>query len=170
MGDLRAAFIRSAAVASPLAIRAPVSIALGSLLAALPFVSTIPIQPPFGLLMLLAWRIRRPDVFPPWAPVALGLLDDLVSGQPLGSAMFFWTLATLAIAVLDTRLVWRTFALDWLTAAAALLFCLIGGRLVATPLVSHVDAPLLVQIAASIALWPVAARLVAWLDRRRIKG
>ena len=52
-------------------------------------------------------------------------------------------------------------------AAAAIAFCLIGGRLLATPLGGHVDSVLLVQIAVSILLFPLAARTVAWVDRRR---
>ncbi len=139
---------------------------LGSAMTILPFVATFPILPPFGLLMLLAWRLRRPDAFRTWEPVLLGLFDDLVSGQPLGSAMLFWTLATLAVAVIETRLVWRNFAQDWLVAAAGVAACLLGGRLVATPLASHADSALLLQVVAGAALFPLAARLVAQADRR----
>ena len=49
-------------------------------------------------------------------PLPLGLFDDLVSGQPLGSAMLLWTLCFLAIDVLEQRLVWRDFWQDWLIA------------------------------------------------------
>lgn len=147
-------------------IIAPASVMIGSLLACVtPLIATVPIAPPFGLLVLIAWRLRRPDAFRTWVPVLLGLFDDLVSGQPLGSAMLFWTLATLAIAVLETRLVWRDLRQDWLVAIAIIAGCLIGGRLVATPLGAHVDAAVLLQIVASAALYPIAARLVARLDR-----
>lgn len=149
---------------------APASIVVGSLIALIPIVATVPILPPFGLLMLIGWRLRRPDVFAPWAAVPLGLFDDLISGQPLGSAMLLWTLAVIALDVLETRLVWRDFWLDWLIAAGALAFCLLGGRLVATPIAAHVDSALIVQILSSTALFPLAAALIARLDRRRGAG
>lgn len=146
---------------------APLSIILASLITLIPFKATVPLLPPFGLMMLLAWRLHRPDLLKPWAPLLLGFVDDMVSGQPLGNAMFFWTVSFIAIDVLDTRIVWRDFLQDWLLAAGAIGFCLIGGRLVATPLDAHVDTVLLIQILISIALFPVLSRLVARLDRRK---
>ncbi|MFL9841949.1 rod shape-determining protein MreD [Sphingomonas sp. ST-64] len=146
---------------------APLTIVLGSLVTLIPFKASFPILPPFGLLMLLAWRLHRPDLLKPWAPVLLGFADDLVSGQPLGNSMFLWTVSFIAIDVLDTRIVWRDFLQDWLLAAGAIGFCLIGGRLIASPLGSHVDTMLLIQILISIALFPLASRLVSRLDRRK---
>jgi rod shape-determining protein MreD len=146
---------------------APLSIVLASLITLIPFKATVPLLPPFGLMMLLAWRLHRPDLLKPWAPLLLGFVDDMVSGQPLGNAMFFWTVSFIAIDVLDTRIVWRDFLQDWLLAAGAIAFCLIGGRLVATPLNAHVDTVLLIQILISVALFPVLSRLVARLDRRK---
>lgn len=146
---------------------APLSIILGSLVTLVPFKATVPLFPPFGLLMLLAWRLHRPDLLKPWAPLLLGLVDDLISGQPLGNAMFFWTVSLLVIDILDTRIVWRDFFQDWLLAAGAIAFCLIGGRLVAAPINAHVDTMVLIQILVSIAIFPALSRLVTRLDRRR---
>ena len=150
-------------------IRAPVSVVLASLLTLLPFVATVPLLPPFGLLVLMGWRLRRPDVLRVWAPALLGLFDDLISGQPVGSAMFFWTLCFLATDVIDTRLVWRDFWQDWLIATGAVAFFLIGSRLVAAPLGAHVDTAVLIQILMSAALYPLVARLCAKLDPDRTR-
>jgi rod shape-determining protein MreD len=146
---------------------APLSIVLGSLVTLAPFKASFPILPPFGLMMLLAWRLHRPDLLKPWAPVLLGFADDLVSGQPLGNSMLFWTVSCILIDVLDTRIVWRDFFQDWLLAAGAIGFCLIGGRLVAAPLGAHVDTVLLIQVLISIALVPVHSRFVSRLDGKR---
>lgn len=146
---------------------APLTIVLGSLFTLVPFKASFPILPPLGLMMLLAWRLHRPDLLKPWAPVLLGLVDDLVSGQPLGNSMLFWTVSCILIDVLDTRIVWRDFFQDWLLAAGAIGFCLIGGRLVAAPFGAHVDTVLLVQILMSIALFPICSRTVARLDVKR---
>lgn len=146
---------------------APLSIVIGSLVTLAPFKASFPILPPFGLMMLLAWRLHRPDLLKPWSPVLLGFADDLVSGQPLGNSMLFWTVSLILIDVLDNRIVWRDFLQDWLLAAGAICFCLIGGRLVASPLGAHVDTVLLVQILVSVALFPVVSRFVARLDGKR---
>lgn len=145
-----------------------VTVMAGSLVTIVPVVATLPLLPPCGLLMLLAWRLLAPLALRRWAPAPLGLFDDLVSGQPLGSAMMLWTLAFFLIDLFDQRTLFRAFAQDWLIASGAIAFCLIGGRLVATPLGAHVDGVLLVQVIVTALLFPCAARLVAWIDRRRI--
>ena len=143
---------------------APLSIMLGSLVTVIPIVATVPILPPFGLMMALGWRLLRPDLFAPWAPVLLGFFDDLVSGQPMGSATMTWTLCFLTADVIDTRLVWRDFWQDWLIASGSIAFCLIAIRLIATPFGAHVDTVLLIQILVSVILYPAIARLCSRLD------
>lgn len=143
------------------------SILVASTLTAIPVIATFPFLPPCGLLMLLAWRLLRQETVRIWAPLPFGLFDDLLSGQPLGSAMLLWTIGLLIIDLLDQRLVARDFVQDWVLAAGAIAFVLIAGRLVASPLGAHVDTQLLGQVAISVLLYPVAARIVAWLDRKR---
>jgi rod shape-determining protein MreD len=154
---------------SPLRVRAiaPASVMLGSSLTILPMVTNMPLLPPFGLLLLLGWRLLRPDVFRIWAAAPLGLFDDCLSGQPIGSAMLFWTICFFVIDMIDNRLMFRDFWQNWLIAAGSVGFCLIAGRLVATPLNAQVDTPLLLQILVSILLYPLAARTAGWLDLKR---
>lgn len=145
---------------------APVTVMLGSLVTLVPVIATVPFLPPFGLMLLIAWRLRRPDCFKTWAAVPLGLFDDLVSGQPLGSAMLLWTIAYLAIDIVDARLVWRSFWHDFAIAAGGVAFVLVAGRLVATGFTAHVDTVLLVQILIAMAFYPLIALLVARWDPR----
>lgn len=135
----------------------------GSALTLWPIIASVQILPPFGLLMLLGWRLTRTESLRVWAPLPLGLFDDLVSGQPLGSAMLFWTLCFFMIDLIDQRVVYRDFWQDWLIAAGSIGFCLILGRLVTTPIYAHVDTVLLFQFAISVLLFPLAARLCAML-------
>jgi rod shape-determining protein MreD len=144
-----------------------ISVMAGSLVTIFPVITGFPLLPPFGLLVLLGWRLSRQDSLPIWAPLPLGLFDDLLSGQPFGSAMLFWTVSILVIDLLDQRLVWRDFWQDWLLAAGAIAFCLIMGRLVATPLNAHVDTVLMLQIMISMMLYPLIAQLCAWIERTR---
>lgn len=143
------------------------SVAAGSLLTALPIVASVPLLPPCGLLMLLAWRLLARFALRRWAAAPLGLFDDLVSGQPLGSAVLLWSLCFLIIELIEQRLAFRDVWQDWLIASGAILFCLIGGRLIAVPLGAAVDLPIAVQSIACILLFPLAVRLVAWIDGKR---
>ncbi len=143
------------------------TVLLGSSLTILPIIASVALMPPFGLLMLLGWRLTRGDSLPIWSPLLLGLYDDLVSGQPTGSAMLLWTICFLVIEVIDQRLVWRDFWQDWGLAAGAIAFCLIAGRFFASPLGAHVDTVLLLQILVSTLLYPLIARLCAWIERVR---
>ena len=143
------------------------SIVAGSLLTVLPMIATFPVLPPLGLMVLLAWRLLRPETVRPWTPIPFAFFDDLVSGQPMGSAILLWTVSLLIIDLLDQRLMSRDFWQDWVLASGAIAFCLSIGRLIATPLAAHVDTLLLFQVIASVLLYPFVARLVAWLDRKR---
>lgn len=148
------------------------SVMLASMLPALlPIIASSPILPPFGLLMLLGWRLLRHELWPIWIAVPLGLWDDMFSGQPIGSAMALWTLAVLAIEVADRRLYWRDVKEDWALAAASIAFCLIGGGWLAlSPYpIDSIIAVLLPQITLTILLFPMALRCAGWLDNKRLK-
>jgi rod shape-determining protein MreD len=144
-----------------------VSVMLGSCLTAIPVIVTVPLLPPAGLLMLLSWRLLARFSLRHWAAAPLGLFDDLVSGQPLGSAVLLWSLTFLLIEMIEARLVFRDFWQDWLIAGGAIAFCLILGRFIAVPVGAHVDGVLWAQIVITTMLFPLTARLVAWIDRKR---
>ena len=146
-----------------------VSIMAGSLLPVFVLTGTMPIMPPLGFMMLLGWRIMRPGLLPVWIGLPLGLVDDLFSGQPFGSAVLLWSLAMLAIEQLEQRFPWRNFGHDWLTASVVLaayltLAVLFSG---ATPS-AHQLTIIAPQIALSILLYPIVAMVVSWLDRFRL--
>lgn len=146
--------------------KAVFSILGGSLTTLIPVVGSVPFLPPFGLLMFLGWRLLRPGALPVWAAAPLGLFDDLVSGQPLGSAVLLWQICSLMLDLVDTRLVARDFWQDWLLAGGAIALCLAAGRAFATSLSAHVDTALLFQIVVSVALFPLATRLCTALAGR----
>lgn len=150
----------------------PIASTLAGSLAPLlmPLVAQMPTVPPFGLLTLLAWRLLRPGYWAVWAPLPLGFFDDLVSGQPIGSAMLSWTIAFMAIDLSERSLLWRDYLQDWFVAAAAIAGCMVLGFLFA--LTAGGQAPILSimpQLAASILLFPAVARLCARLDAWRLR-
>ncbi|HVI98724.1 MAG TPA: rod shape-determining protein MreD [Sphingomonas sp.] len=145
-----------------------VSVMLGSLVTIVPVIFPGGLLPPFGLMVLLSWRLLRPESLKIWSPVLLGMFDDLLSGQPLGSAMLLWTVCFFVIELIEIRLVFRDFWQDWLIAAGGIGFVLLAGRALASPMEAHVDTILALQILVSILVYPLIARLVGRLDRVRL--
>ena len=143
---------------------------LGSALTALPFVAQSPVMPPFGLLLLLAWRLLRPELWRAWIGLPLGLFDDMLSGQPVGSAMFLWTVTLIGVDAFEHRLVWRSYRQDWLIACLAIIFCLSGGWFFARITGGGEIRLLLVapQMLWSILLFPFVVRQCARIDRWRV--
>lgn len=146
-----------------------VSILLGTLLPLFFITSAAPYIPPLAFMMLMGWRIIRPGIFPVWIGFPLGLFDDLFSGQPFGSAMMLWSLAMIAIEIIEARFPWRSFVQDWLTVAGFTVLYIATGALISG---GDVTAPMLVallpQAVLAIMLFPVVARIVARLDRLRL--
>ena len=145
------------------------SIVLGSLTPWLPVIAPAPVLPPFGFMMLLAWRLLRPGLLPLWAGLPLGLFDDLYSGQPVGSGVLLFSLALFAIELIEIRFPWRNFWLDWMTATAILIVYLVVAAALSGAALTLVQLTVIVpQLVLSIVLFPVVARLVAHLDRLRL--
>ncbi len=160
--QLKAALIRARIV--------PVlSTMAGSMLVLLPAVISWPGMPPFGFLILLGWRLLRPDLWPAWAGLPLGLFDDLVSGQPPGSSMALWTISLLLLDIADHILVWRDFWIDWLLGSVLIVLVIAGGFWFAGTgaygLTLWVVAP---QMVLSILCFPAVMRLCSVLDRWRL--
>jgi rod shape-determining protein MreD len=146
------------------------TVLIGSLLPAiLPVIAQAPLLPPVGLMAFIAWRLLRPDIWPLWIGLPFGLFDDLMGGQPLGSAVLLWTLVLLGMELEGRRHFWRDYWHDWLVGGIALLFTILGGWTFVR--VSGFGGPaflLLPQMAYSIALFPLMVRICAMLDRWRL--
>ena len=147
----------------------PVTVVLGSMITALPIITDYPILPPMGLLVVLAWRLIRPGYWAVWAGFPLGLIDDIFSGQPIGSAAFLWSVVFILLETIDRKAVSRDYWQDWLIASIAIVFVLLGGMLI-------VDFPsnmmrldlLLPQIFLSVLIYPFVARLIGAIDNWRV--
>ena len=63
------------------------SIMVSSIASTILVIASAPVMPPLGFLAYLAWRQLRPGLLPMWAGLPLGVVDDLYSGQPFGSAV-----------------------------------------------------------------------------------
>ena len=140
-----------------------------SMIALLPIVVTTPIVPELGFLVLVAWRLLRPEIWRAHAALALGLFNDLVVGHPLGQSMAIWTLVFLLLDYVDSLIGFRDYWMDWLLAALAVVFHTCASWYIAQLMGSSMHLSVLFpQIGLSILVYPVVARLVLGLDRWRL--
>lgn len=145
-----------------------ISVVLASAITLLPFSFDTPLLPPLGLMMMLAWRLLRSDIWPLWVGLPLGLVDDLMSSQPVGSAVFLWSAVMLSLDFIDRRIVWRNFWQDWAIAAAMLAVALlVGGTLARAGGPIDLVRLLTPQWLLATLLMPLAMRLVGGLDAWR---
>ena len=146
------------------------TIFIASLMPMLPIIAPAPVLPPFGFIALLAWRLARPGLLPLWAGLPLGLVDDLYSGQPFGSAILLFSATMIAIELIEMRFPWRGFWQDWAVAGAFITLYIGLSALFSGTSLSTRQLPLLLpQLAMSILLFPLVARLVTALDNLRLK-
>ena len=155
---------------SPFAAIVPAAtVVLASLLAALPIVTTTGWYPDFGFLVFISWRLLRSDPWPPWWAAALGFVNDLFTGYPIGFSIALWSATMLALDLIDRRTMWRDYWIEWVLAAVLLtidewlqwrLAALVGARVPFTMM--------LPPLAIAICVFPMSAWLVARIDRWRL--
>ena len=145
------------------------TVVIGSLLSALPIISTSGWYPDFGYLVLISWRLLRADPWPAWWGAPLGLINDLFTGYPIGLSVALWSVTMLALDLIDRRTMWRDYWIEWILAAVLLsadqflqwrVAAATGARL---PLASMVP-----PIVISVCVFPVSAWLVSRIDTWRL--
>jgi rod shape-determining protein MreD len=141
----------------------------GCLISLLPIIVSTPIIPDFGFLMLIAWRLLRPEIWAPTIALPLGLFNDLVGGHPIGQSMALWTTFFIIFDIIDSRVLYRDYWMDWLIAAIAIASYVFAGwyigRLMGNMAGFEIMLP---HLAASVLAFPIVARLVLALDRWRL--
>ena len=158
IGDLRRRFIPFA------------STVFAMLLGLMPIVASTLWMPNLAFLILITWRLLRPEIWQAQVALGLGLLADLiVPGAPLGQSMLIWTIVFLGLDYADHLLGIRDYWLDWVLAAAAILFHSAGVWYIALLMGAKVSFLVMVpQILLSILAYPLMARIVLRLDRWRL--
>jgi rod shape-determining protein MreD len=145
------------------------SVVFGSLLAALPIVSTSGWYPDLGFLILIAWRLLRADPWPAWWAAPLGLVNDLFTGYPIGFSIALWSATMLALDLIDRRTMWRDYWVEWVLATVLIaidewLQWRVARMLDAAP----PFAQMLPALVISVCLFPVFAWFVSRIDRWRL--
>ena len=145
------------------------TVMLASIVPGLLMIASGPVLPPFAFLVFVSWRQLRPGLLPVWAGLPLGLVDDLYSGQPFGSAVLLFSAAAIALDMIEARLPWRNFLIEWAVAIA--LIILYVALALALANIDGAHTPLRVilpQIVISVLSYPLVGRFVAFADRLRL--
>jgi rod shape-determining protein MreD len=146
-----------------------VSTVAAMLMSLLPIVTNALWIPNIGFLILITWRLMRPEIWPAQVALGFGIAADLISGAPLGQSMLLWTLIFLGMDYADRLLGVRDYWLDWLLAAAAIAFHSFGVWTIALLMGAKVSPLLMVpQLCLTILAYPLAARFILRLDRWRL--
>lgn len=135
------------------------SVIISAAPAGLPEFSSI--TPLFGLGVIFFWVLVRPSLMPPAAVFSIGILQDALSGGPIG----LWALTFLIVQLLTITqraiLLSNVFGRGWvgfaLVTLAAAIFAWLAACIFYSALLSPVQ--LLVQSLLTISIYPV----IAWI-------
>lgn len=145
------------------------TIMLASMLPTMPMIAAAPVLPPLGLMLLAAWVQIRPGLLPVWAGLPLGAFDDLYSGQPFGSAILLWSLTMITLEVIELRIPWRSYLIEWFTGAALVCGCLVAMLMIANMTGGDTSLAVIVpQLILATLLYPAIGSLAGVLDRFRL--
>lgn len=146
------------------------TVVAGSMISLLPIVSATGWWPDWGLLMVVAWRLLRADAWPAWWAAALGFVNDLITGNPIGLSVALWAAMMIAMDVLDRRTQWRDYWIEWGIAALFITIAELAQWRAAAVLGAAVPLGVTAgpAILVNILCFPVAAFLVARIDRWRL--
>ena len=145
------------------------SVVLASMLVTLPIISLTGWFPDFGFLVLVAWRLLRSEPWPAWWAAPLGLLNDLIGGLPIGQSVFLWSATMLILDLVDRRTIWRDYWMEWAFACLLLLLnAWMQWNIASWSGAPRPFAAVLPSLLISIAAFPIAAWIVARIDRWRL--
>jgi rod shape-determining protein MreD len=137
----------------------------GSMPLGIPFLG--PVAPPFCLMAVFFWTVRRPRHLPLIASFVFGLVADALAGQAFGSTAAILVAVQLLVSSQRRFFVGKHFALTWggflLVAPPAILVAWLLNAAVmgaAAPL-----GPVLVQLVLALLLFPPIAWLLGLLDQ-----
>lgn len=119
------------------------------------------VSPLFSVAAIFFWVVSRPNLMPPAAVFAIGLLQDVLSGGPIG----LWALTLLMVQYLSLSqrrfVVGQTFVLGWIGFSAIVIgaagLTWLGACIYYGVLFS--PAAVLIQAALTILVYPA----VAWI-------
>ncbi len=125
------------------------------------------VTPLLSVAAIFYWVVARPSLMPPAAVFCVGLLQDVLSGGPIG----LWALTLLLVQYFSLSqrklLVGHSFVLGWIGFASIVLGAACLAWLAASAYFNLIlsPVPVLVQAALTILVYPVISLLLVSLSR-----
>lgn len=136
-----------------------------------PVLAPMPVFPLLGLLGVFVWATFQPALMPPWAAFLIGVVADLVFGQPIGVNATLFAAAAAFVRVFESRYGHHAHGFDWGVAAALIIVF----EVLTTQLMGLAGRPLALlplgwQMLTSIAAYPLVVWLCARVQARAFHG
>ena len=121
------------------------------------------IAPMLTVMAVFYWSIYTPEYLPPWIAFAVGLLQDLVSGGPVGMTALILVLVATYVATQRRIFLSRSFVVGWGGFALIALAVAAGSWAVASLYFGSVlrPAPMVLQALVTVMLYPALVWLLA---------
>lgn len=131
-----------------------------------------PLTPAFALMAIYYWAIVRPEMFPPLAVFAVGLLFDLLSGGIIGLWAFVYVV-TYAVVISQRMLVVNApFSVFWFGFAVAATFASAIAWLVVSLFhgMAVPPVPLMRHMVLTVAVFPIFVMIFGRIQTRVLPG
>ena len=137
---------------------------LGVLPYGVPFLATI--FPALALISVYYWSIHRPELFPATAVFAIGFIQDILSGSPLGLTAFILLLVHGFIVNQRRVFLGKSFLVAWWGFGLVAIGATLVSWLIASLFNEMVMEPLSVfmQLCTTVAVFPAFSWLFAKLQ------
>ncbi len=133
----------------------------------LPLVVPVPVFPQLALIGIFVWTTFQPGLMPPWVAFLVGLVADLLFGQPLGINATLFAAAAAFVRLFEARYGHHAHGFDWgMAALLVVAFELLTWQLMALAGVPVPLLPLGWQVVTSVVAYPLVVALCAWVQRR----
>lgn len=120
------------------------------------------VSPSLSLISVFHWSLYRPDLMPPWTAFALGLLQDVLLGAPLGVGA---CMLTAVHALVDTQrrfFIGKSFGVIWTGFAAVAVSAFILGWALTCAYHAVLLAPtaIVFEWLVTVGVFPMVSRLL----------
>ena len=133
----------------------------------MPLLVPVPVLPQLALLGIFVWSTFQPGLMPPWVGFLIGIVADLLFGQPVGVNATLFAAAAAFVRTFEARYGHHAHGFDWgMAAALSGVFVVMTWQALALAGRPVPLAPLGWQALTSIIAYPLVVALCAFVQRR----
>jgi rod shape-determining protein MreD len=131
----------------------------------LPYLGAV--MPPLAFVALYYWGTHRPDLFPVGAAFALGLVNDVIQGLPIGVSAFLFTIAHHIFSHQRRFFAGQSFSMLWYGFALSAIAMMIAQWILVSVIDWHAIPlfPILLQTLLAVVLFPLPCWILIRLQR-----